>query len=257
MGAPNIQQQLYLKKALNENTNNMFEHTVGGDTISEGLLAKLKKIKPGIKPMKPLTKMGAVKPVKKPTMPSGASGTDERGRYINEGSRGKAKHERINQSLGRMMKRISKPGTKVNDPEFLKHLGFNMQSLDRAQIARERQRAGLSPKIDPKSVVPNVVDPVSGKYRTVSDPTMPGQKGGKTRVPKAVQKYRKASAEKAAKGKAAKGITESSKTAKTRYRKGIAKAMNKIKGVKVSAFKPMENPFTKPFKSDYKKETGK
>jgi hypothetical protein len=251
MGAPNIQQQLYLKKALNENTDNMFEHTVGGDTITEGLLAKIKSSTP----KKPIPKMKPVAKPRNPRLPSGAGGTDARGNYINEGSRGKAKHERINQSMGRLLKRISKPGTKINSPEFLKHLGFDMQSLDRAQIARERQRAGLSPKIPSSSVVPNVGDPVSGKYRTVSDPDMLGQKGGKPRVPKKVQKYREVSGAKAVAGKLKKGIRESTKNAKTRYSKAVGKLGTPSKARE--PFKPMVNPFTKPFKSDRKQGNDK
>ena len=46
MGAPNIQQQLYLKKALNENTDGMFDHpeVQNEETITEGLRNKIKAI---------------------------------------------------------------------------------------------------------------------------------------------------------------------------------------------------------------------
>jgi len=46
MGAPNIQQQLYLKKALNENTDGMFDHpeVQNEETITEGLMGKIKSI---------------------------------------------------------------------------------------------------------------------------------------------------------------------------------------------------------------------
>jgi len=43
MGIPNIQQQLYLKKALNENTDGMFDHPEAQieESITEGLLNKI------------------------------------------------------------------------------------------------------------------------------------------------------------------------------------------------------------------------
>jgi hypothetical protein len=46
MGVPNIQQQLYLKKALNENTDGMFDHpeVQPEETITEGLMGKIKSI---------------------------------------------------------------------------------------------------------------------------------------------------------------------------------------------------------------------
>lgn len=46
MGVPNIQQQLYLMKALNENTDGMFDHpeVQPEETITEGLMGKIKSI---------------------------------------------------------------------------------------------------------------------------------------------------------------------------------------------------------------------
>ena len=46
MGVPNIQQQLYLKKALNENTDGMFDHpeVQHEETITEGLRNKIKSV---------------------------------------------------------------------------------------------------------------------------------------------------------------------------------------------------------------------
>jgi hypothetical protein len=46
MGVPNIQQQLYLKKALNENMDGMFDHpeVQPEETITEGLMGKIKSI---------------------------------------------------------------------------------------------------------------------------------------------------------------------------------------------------------------------
>jgi hypothetical protein len=46
MGIPNIQQQLYLKKALNENTDGMFDHpeVQHEETITEGLRNKMKSV---------------------------------------------------------------------------------------------------------------------------------------------------------------------------------------------------------------------
>lgn len=43
MGIPNIQQQLYLKRALNENTDGMFDHPEAHreESITEGLLRKI------------------------------------------------------------------------------------------------------------------------------------------------------------------------------------------------------------------------
>jgi hypothetical protein len=43
MGIPNIQQQLYLKKALNENMDRMFDHSEAQieESITEGLLRKI------------------------------------------------------------------------------------------------------------------------------------------------------------------------------------------------------------------------
>ena len=46
MGIPNIQQQIYLKKALNENMDGMFDHpeVQTEETITEGLMGKIKSI---------------------------------------------------------------------------------------------------------------------------------------------------------------------------------------------------------------------
>ena len=46
MGVPNIQQQLYLKKALNENTDGMFDHPTDLEeqSITEGLRNKMKSV---------------------------------------------------------------------------------------------------------------------------------------------------------------------------------------------------------------------
>lgn len=49
MGAPNIQQQLYLKTALNESKDGMFDHTEGYESITEGLKTKYKKMKKKLK----------------------------------------------------------------------------------------------------------------------------------------------------------------------------------------------------------------
>lgn len=48
-------------------------------------------------------------------------------------------------------------------------------------------------------------------------------------------------------------LSESTKNAKSRYRKGIANAMKKIGSIKKpKSFKPIDNPFTKPFKDQKK-----
>lgn len=56
MGAPNIQQQLYLKTALNESKDGMFDHPADAkgiteeyESITEGLTMKYKKMKKKLK----------------------------------------------------------------------------------------------------------------------------------------------------------------------------------------------------------------
>jgi hypothetical protein len=144
-----------------------------------------------------------------------------------EGSRGLARHGRIVKALTKKADRLfgKTRGLKPGEPEYkarlasvsaepgyfdrfrnYNRLARGQQSRDRVQISRERMRAGLSPKI-PSETVNVAHGDRTGTWRIKSEPKSqsPGSVG--KRVPKAVLKYREASAAKAAAGKA-KSVSE-------------------------------------------------
>lgn len=237
MNIPNIQQQLYLKKALNEDTDGMFDHP----TLDEGSYVhskkQLKKAVKGskreiVKAMKRGNKKDAefwMQNKKDAESQMSESITEGFLRKLNEGSRG-------TQRLKRIMKSVTKnyeQGEKIigkQDPD-IRMAGFvnpnnaaakeqsarlsagvrhmekkrglrrEINARTRAAAARERGRAGLNPNIPTStSLSPAIVGGPLGKNinRTGGYEHQENPK----RIPKAVQNYRKASAAKAAKGKA-------------------------------------------------------
>ena len=212
MSIPNIQQQLYLKKALNEDTDGMFDHP----TLDEGSYVhskkQLKKAVKGskreiVKAMKRGNKKDAEfwmqnkKDAESQMSESIAEGLLRRYNELTEGSRGLARHQRIVKALKKKtasLKSTPKPTTTADGEALHKRtmntlkLSKGQQLRDRVQISRERMRAGLAPGIPSKTVSPPQGDE-TGTWRI---------KSGADRAPKTVLKYRAASAAKAAKGKA-------------------------------------------------------
>jgi hypothetical protein len=116
---------------------------------------------------------------------------------VSEGSRGLARHERIVKALKKKAASMAgvpagERGTAAYHNRFMNKLRLSkgQQMRDRVQISRERMRAGLAPGIPSKTVSPPKGDE-TGTWRI---------KSGADRAPKAVLKYRAASAAKAARG---------------------------------------------------------
>lgn len=77
MSIPNIQQQMYLKKALNESTDGMFDHPTldsSDESIVEGVVRKLK----GVKPLKTAEEKARAKKFAQAAIARRASGTSQR-----------------------------------------------------------------------------------------------------------------------------------------------------------------------------------
>lgn len=250
MGAPNLHQRLYLAKALNEETDHLFDHPDLNEQEFRKRLAGRTGINP--KSKEGIRKMGKaiakVTPSVKPRpateyTPIREDSDDDISitealslkHEILEGSRGLARHERIVKALTKKSKSLygDVKGLSPSDPEFSRRLGARenepkrrereekyfklsrgQQARDRVQIARERTRAGLSPKIPASSVNATSID-ATGTWRTKSEPVSqnpktykrgkPGTYGAPARVPKAVLKYRETSKAKKAAALAAKG----------------------------------------------------
>lgn len=156
MGAPNIQQQLYFKKMLNENMDGMFNHpkVQNEETITEGLLNKIE---------------------------------------LAEGSRGTARLERMKKSLIRNLRQgrkiIGDKGIFAGASHMAKKYDLRRQISDRTRAAamRERGRAGLHPGLklrDAKSPSQGINVNLTGGYEYQEDPK---------RIPKSVMRYRTSS----------------------------------------------------------------
>lgn len=178
MSIPNIQQQMYLKKALNEDTDGMFDHP----TLDEGSrgLARHERIVKALK-KKSSALYGSTRGLK-PYDPEFKKAFDA------QQAQPKRRERTANYS----------------------RLARGQQDRDRVQISRERSRAGLSPQIPSSTVNMTTVDD-TGTWRVKSEPVSQDPKtyakkgyNAPARVPKKVLKYRETSAAKKAAGIAAK-----------------------------------------------------
>lgn len=244
MSIPNIQQQLYLKKALNENTDGIFDHEIideGSYVHSKGELKKaIKGSKRNIvKALKRGNKKDAEfwmqnkKDAESQMSESITEGLLRRYQDLKEGSRGRARHERIVNALKKKSAALwgSTRGMKPSDPGYREaraaeeaqpkrrerianynRLARDQQGRDRVQISRERRRAGLGSQIPSSTVNMASVDD-TGTWRVKSEPVsqhpdlqkrFKGTAHAPARVPKKVLKYRETSAAKKAAGIAAK-----------------------------------------------------
>jgi len=166
---------------------------------------------------------------------------------LQEGSRGTARHERRIKSLERKRKQLygylDRPrGIRISaeqekeaqkrsaDPAYqakkakYNKLAKDLPSADIAQIARERRRAGLSPKPPTRSLKATIDR--TGSSRITSQPTFkPDSDSGYVapRVPKKVLKYRETSKFKGQVGRAAKKMNEEVK------KKSAKKVVRKLK----------------------------
>jgi len=224
MNIPNIQQELYLKKALNEDTDGMFDHDRLLNELSpQTYTSYIKKAAPdlaiqsgdygGLGPQHGKShyknwrnarrRMGnrirGIQQAAQSASKNLAEGLLCKYSELIEGSRGLARHQRIVKALTKKaasLKNVS-AGERRTDAyhrRFMNKLTLSkgQQERDRVQISRERMRAGLAPGIPSKTVSPPHGDETE-TWRI---------KSGADRAPKTVLKYRAASTAKAAKGKA-------------------------------------------------------
>lgn len=262
MGAPNIQQQLYLAKALNENTDEMFDHErffkaanaekpmneeeIGEESISEGYTKKAMRAAGTPKffdlenraTASELRRGGASKRTMKKyfnTDGNYSAGSRALARFnkkagVNAGaarlsahatkSDAKRKAARIaEESISEWLLRKIELAEGSRGKSRLERIrgtpGADNQARDRAEISRERRRAGLSPRIPDSSVQAamlkktkkgKTVFGVSSEPYAIDSLGNPVPKGTKpyraaARVPKAVLKRREEAKIKEMKGK--------------------------------------------------------
>jgi hypothetical protein len=202
MGIPNMQQRFYLAKALNEDTDHLFDHPETLVEQVEGNRRPLKRVLPKT------PKAEKAKPVTK-TKVHRTGGDWKTPADLKEGSRGLARHERIVKALTRKAASLKATPDKMSSAYNARamnklRLSKGQQDRDRTQIARERGRAGLDPRITARSVNATHADE-TGTWRVKSEPRSLSKGFAAARVPKAVLKYRETSKAKKAAALAAKG----------------------------------------------------